>query len=587
MLLASPKRLVRAAAVLANRLVDGAVDLAFDGVMRRSAAKLWPEVEKAARNPQATQAAVLQQILADNASTRFGREHGFADLATSDAYRRAVPTQSWDSLQRLIERQERSKESTLTSAQPVMYAQTSGTSGSPKFIPITERGVERLARAQRLFTTKVHRSTAMFDGKLVGIGSPAVEGHLPGGSAYGSASGLVYEGMPSLVRRKYAIGPEALALEDHGIRYHVIAAHCLAERNVTGVATANPSTLLRLRNVMLAEWDDLVHAVQHGEFVDRVANALTDDERAAFRQKLGRRPVRARALRQLRVLHGDRLGFAHIWPGLAVIATWTGGSCGFAIDALRPFLLESTIVAELGYSASEVRGAVGIDPRTNQCLPLLEDTFFEFVPRAVRDELSRPLAPDDFLELHELEVGGQYYVWVTTSEGLYRYDMNDIVEVTSRWEMTPCIAFVQKGRGVTNITGEKLSESQVLKAVADAADALDVTVAFFVLLADEVNARYVLCVERQDAGGRSQQAVDELAVEIDERLKALNIEYGSKRNSGRLGVVSAIDLEPGAGEAYRRAKVSEGQRDAQFKYLHVQLLNDCGFDFTVHERSSR
>lgn len=47
---------------------------------------------------------------------------------------------------------------------------------------------------------------------------------------------------------------------------------------------------------------------------------------------------------------------------------------------------------------------------------------------------------------------------VTTDAGLYRYFMNDLIEVTGRFHATPTIQFVQKGSGVTSIAGEKLYE---------------------------------------------------------------------------------------------------------------------------------
>ena len=59
---------------------------------------------------------------------------------------------------------------------------------------------------------------------------------------------------------------------------------------------------------------------------------------------------------------------------------------------------------------------------------------------------------------------------MSTQTGLYRYFMNDIVRVTGKFHETPTIQFVQKGKGVTNITGEKLYESQVIQAVLSAED---------------------------------------------------------------------------------------------------------------------
>ena len=48
-------------------------------------------------------------------------------------------------------------------------------------------------------------------------------------------------------------------------------------------------------------------------------------------------------------------------------------------------------------------------------------------------------------------------------------------------------------------------------------------------------------------------------------LGGLNLEYQSKRGSGRLGAVRATRLKPGAGDAFKRAAVAAGQREGQFK----------------------
>lgn len=546
----------------AERAVDGLVNTGFDVAMRINRRRFWPRLTEAATGPAEAQRTVLRRIVEQNRSTTFGRQHGFDRIESSTDYRRAVPVQDYESLRPLIEEQERTGKRNLTTDQPVIYAQTSGTSGEPKYIPMTADGVARTSRAQRIFASALHAGTDMFAGKIVGIGSPAIEGQLPGGTPFGSASGMVYEQMPSVVRRKYVIGPEVLSIDEPDLRYRTIAARCMAASDVTGVATANPSTLLRLRSVMVERWEELVAEI-----------ASSDRSRAEELNRLGER-------------HGDNVGYAHIWERLAAITTWTGGSAGFALSALEPHLHPSTKIVELGYSASEVRGTIGIDPTTNLCVPLIDDNYYEFVARDDRESAGDGGASDRFVGLDELQQGEQYYVYVTTFDGLYRYDMNDIVEVTGRFAATPTLAFVQKGRGVTNITGEKLSESQVITAVEAALQPTDTPLTFFVALADEEAANYRLYVERASHSSADQadpSTADafevRLAADVDRRLGEANIEYRSKRSSGRLGPMIGIEVRAGTADAYRAACVAAGQRDAQFKYLFLQCQANCDFDF--------
>ena len=60
------------------------------------------------------------------------------------------------------------------------------------------------------------------------------------------------------------------------------------------------------------------------------------------------------------------------------------------------------------------------------------------------------------------------------------------MRVTGFLHRTPLLEFVQKGKGVTSITGEKLYEAQVLAAVRAAMDdSSDCALRFVMMLADE------------------------------------------------------------------------------------------------------
>jgi len=562
------------------RIPDALLNKIFRVAMFVNRRRYWPPLKEAATDPKKFQDERLIRILKKNAATEFGRKYGFDGLNSVEEFRNAVPVQDYESLRPLIEDQELNKTQTLTVETPVLYAQTSGTSGQPKYVPISETTLSRISYTQRLYASLIYANTKMFDGRVAGIGSPAVEGELPGGSSFGSASGLVYEGMPSVVRGKYVIPPEVLSIKDHDLRYKAIATLCLAERSITGFATANPSTLSRLRSVIIQHWDECIKCIESGLF--GYEESLREEQNIAINKKLSADPKRSHELAQIRENHGDQIGFQHLWHDLNTITTWTGGSAGFALKALLPYLDESTKVIELGYSASEARFTICIEPDTNQCLPLLKDNWFEFVDRDVREGNPKDLSPALFLGVEELELGKSYYIFVTTFDGLYRYDMNDIVKVTGKFLETPTISFVQKGKGVTNITGEKLSESQVLEAIDFAQNKLNLELSFFIFLADEQNSNYKLYAESASAQGY----VKNLTAHVEEFLCSNNIEYKSKRGSERLKSIESFEIATGTGELYRTACVSGGQRDAQFKYQHLQYQDDCTFDFDKYQLKS-
>jgi hypothetical protein len=485
-----------------------------------------------AEEPRAAQAAMLRKMLAANAGTTFGRQHSFDRLRTLQDFRDAVPVQSYEDLRPLIERQELTGEPCLTRERPVFYNRTSGTLGAPKHVPITASGLARLQSLQRLAAYAYSRGSDAFAGRMLAISGPAVEGTMPGGTPYGSASGLLYQRQPRLIRQRYVLPPDVPSIADYEARYLAIARHALAEPQISCIATANPSTIVRLLSLVNANVQSLLPAA--------------GPRRAVLERLAANTPLR----------------LADLWPQLKAIITWTGGSCAVPLAALAGSYPPDCRVVEFGYAASELLGTVNVDAAQGRCLPAFLDTLFEFVERSAWEAGERR-----FLALDELEVGRDYYVFATTQNGLYRYDINDILRVTGHIGRTPTLAFVQKGKGVTSITGEKLTEAQVVDAVLSALDERALLPGFFLVLAEVEAAHYSLLLEGEAPAG--------LAEAIDRRLAALNTEYQGKRASGRLGPLSLQRLACGAGEAYRAALVARGQRDAQFKVMHLQYAADC------------
>ena len=520
---------------------------------------------KAAGNPRDAQQELLQRILAANADTQFGARHNFRHLGSPQAYQAAVPVKTYEDLRNYVEAQERTGEPCLTAASPVYYHRTSGTLGAAKDIPVTQGGLERVKRNQELFAYSVARGTRAFEGQVLGITGQAVEGLMPSGVPYGSASGLLYKRMSKRVRKKYVLPPEIADIPDYDLRYFATAAFALAEPNVTGVGTANPSTLVRILDLIRSQPEALIGAVHDG--------CLPHGAVLPTRSGLAANRGRARELERLLAANGA-LDFASVWPNLRGIMTWTGGSCRVALRRLAGSIPPGASIIELGYIASEFQGTVNIDAAENICVPTLLDNFFEFLERGAREA-----GEADFLLLDELDEGGEYYVFVTTQDGLYRYDMNDIVRVARKLKATPCLEFVQKGKGVTSITGEKLYEKQVLDAVLAVAANQGVQPDFFIMLADPEAAKYTLYME---ASGRSALSLPELAPALDAGLRKANIEYDSKRASGRLEPAEIRRLRAGTGSEYRANRVSAGQRDAQFKCLHLQYAQECPFDFQAY-----
>lgn len=524
------------------------------------------------RDPMRVQNRLLSQLLRKNRDTTFGREHGFADIVSYEDYRARVPVADFEALRPYIEAEIKRGESSLTVDPPAQYVRTSGSTGQPKDIPMGDSHLRMLRQIHQMAVARQHRvCPEAFAGSILAIVSPRYEGELANGRPFGSASGIVSGNTPRMVREKFVLPRQVLTVADSRLKYLLILRLAVAQPDITYIGSANPTTLLTLIRLYIEHQQVLIDDVRKGTFF--LDERLEDDVRAAIRDRLHASPTRADELTRLK-LRPVPPRVADLWPALRGVMVWTCGSAGVAAAALRRELDPATRILELGYLSSEFRGTITLGRRPGSGLPTLHAHFFEFVERDLWDRGER-----EFLTLDRLRKGVDYYIIVTTPSGLYRYFINDIVRVTGMLHRTPLLKFMQKGKGVTNITGEKLYEAQVLTAVQGEAAACGRAVRYVMMLADENARNYRLYVE-SDAGQRP--GAETFAAAVDARLQVLNVEYAAKRESERLGPLRAAWLAPETGEAYKRFCVGQGQREGQFKPPALAYAREFKFDLDAH-----
>jgi len=271
----------------------------------------------------------------------------------------------------------------------------------------------------------------------------------------------------------------------------------------------------------------------------------------------------------MRSKRDGRLLPADYWPDMALIGCWKGGTVSSYLDRFPdwydPEQTGMFPVRDMGYLASEARMSMPISDRGAGGILSIHLNVFELVPAGDVDE--RPDDPDswNFLTPVEAEVGHEYYVFITTNGGLYRYDMNDVIEVVDRHRDCPVIVFRRKGRGMTNLTGEKLSVNQLMEAVERAAAACGLVAPHFKAEPDGECSRYVFKVEFHPTPSREGAA--KFAAAIDQILGELNIEWKTKRGSERLKTPVLQAMKPGWYERGKQKLVAEGKRLFQAKTI--------------------
>ena len=522
----------------------------------------WRPFIKKTRNPQAVQQALLERILAHQAETAFGKKHQLSQLHGYHEFRLGVPIHTYEDLQPFVQAQEDTNSRELNRDQPVSYAMTSGTTGTPKTIPILHSTKQILQQYQLLSTYAQYQGIPkIFQGQLLVLAGQEVEGYLESGRAYGSMSGLLSAALPPVLQAKEFLPKTIQAITDYQQKYLYLTAWALSEPDLSVVATANPSTFLKLLDVGRQNFGQLVEQLD--------PNCKQSPDWIAKFPRLSRR-----RLQYLQSFVGkeEQLSVEALWPNLQAVVTWTDGNCGVLIPQLKSRLPATVGMVEMGYLSSEFLGSLNVDVQANQCIPTFHDNFFEFVEQTDWDADRQ-----NAVTLEELEPGKRYYVLVTTMNGLYRYFINDLIEVTGWFQQTPTIRFVQKGKGVTNVTGEKLYEFHVIEAVKAIQEAYNTTMEFYVMVADPQTLQYTLYLEHPPLDFF-------VGHKLEQQIGLSNVEYQAKRASERLQPLRVVYLQSGTGDAYKTHCLQQGQRDDQFKVVKLQYAKDCSFNFEPYIR---
>ena len=171
--------------------------------------------------------------------------------------------------------------------------------------------------------------------------------------------------------------------------------------------------------------------------------------------------------------------------------------------------------------------------------------------------------------LDELELEERYCVVVTTNAGLYRYNTNDIVEVTGFYHKIPIVKFVGRINNFSDIVGEKLKNSFVEKQVLTTLEENNIK-GKFLLFAPVKNETgeifYTLFLEIKKDGRKFNWK--QIENEINSSLcKAFHYEYAYKL--GQLRKVRVFLIEKNGLKTYTAEK-SKKQKIGDIKY---QLLD--------------
>jgi hypothetical protein len=307
-------------------------------------------------------------------------------------------------------------------------------------------------------------------------------------------------------------------------------------------------------------YDDYVEDIEHGTLSHRFA--YPEGISAALEAKLKPNPKRAAELRELKARYGTVLP-KHYWPRMEVVNVWFCGNTKVYFEKIKDSFPADCVFHEFGYFSTECRAGIVMKSNTDDTVIFGHKIYFEFVHESDLENKNPRI-----YQMYEVEKGQRYYMLVTTSAGLYRYNMNDLLEVTGFYNQFPTIRFIQKVNGTISLTGEKLHERQFIEAVHAVEKKTGKQAPFFVGFADVQKSNYRFYYEFSDPAISLKEA-ERFTEELDQFLQNYNVEYREKRSSNRLKAPDTSLLVPESFERFKATCIDKGYRDGQFK---VNLL---------------
>jgi hypothetical protein len=534
-------------------------------IARRARRLAGSFLEQTARAGQVQHELLLGRI-ARHADSRFGREHHFREIRTPADFRRRVPVGSYDDHEPYIDQVRKGDLGALFGAgtEVLMFAMTSGTTNRPKTIPVTRESLQDYREGWTIWGIQAFDAHPDMIRKglrpILQIASDWRESVTPAGIPCGAITGLTASMQNPLVRTTYCMPACGSRIKDIEAKYYV-ALRFSVHRDLGTTIAANPSTLLAMARLGDRERQTLIRDLYDGTIAAKWEIPAEIRRQLRFRTRI-RRKTAARRLEEI-VSRTGRLLPRDYWPDLQFLSNWMGGTMKAYLHSYPEFFGDKP-VRDVGLIASEGRMSIPLEDGTPAGVLDIRHHYFEFIPE---DQADRE-APDT-VEAVDLEEGKNYFIVLTTAGGLYRYNIYDLVRCVGFHGQAPVIEFLNKGAHISSLTGEKLSEHQVIAAVQAAQQEIDLRLRSYLLLPTWGEPPYYsLLVEKGDLGPLVTD--DRLAALVEVQLRARNVEYASKRHTLRLGPVRIIRLPEGSWVEFQKRRLARsGGTVEQYKQPHL------------------
>ena len=539
---------------------------------RDNGRKFLKYFEQITKNPKEESSKVLFKILDDNKDTEYGKKYNFKDIHSIEDYQKMVPVITYEDIADDIERMKLGEKNILTSYNFNLMNLTSGTTGKPKLIPLTDVQTEIFMNYEILYMPGLldkYLDPSWVEGKFF---APVEGNHmtLDNGITIGTASSVAadtlkgnLEPYSSLFKALYTSPAEAMTPNPGIDTKYIHIRFAMMEKNIVGISAALYSLIVIFMNYIYNNYEMLINDIEKGTIDSSII--LPDDVRESLIEKIEPMPERAEELREVFKNGPDIQFMPLIWPKLQyIVGIGTGDLSNYAKILKEQFHGGKIHSVYTGILSSEGMWSVprAIDDVNSILIP--DSSFMEFLDLDYGDDFSKCVTID------ELEEGKLYQLVVTNLNGFYRYRLNDAVKVTGFYNKTPTVEFMFRVNNTINMVSEKTTEIMLKSAVEETLDEFGLTLKDYEILPDfsTVPAQYIVMIETDDEK-RFSISRKELSKVFLEKLCNINPMFESRYELNYIQAPDVYFEKPGAQILFKEKMDAQGRVGSQFKPVHI------------------
>ncbi|MDG1098522.1 MAG: GH3 auxin-responsive promoter family protein [Bacteroidia bacterium] len=377
--------------------------------------EIWTNAEKAAEIQNDT----LLELLKTASKTEYGLQHGFKSIINYKQFCEHVPIVTYEDIKPFIDRTMAGEQHILWPSEINWFAQSSGTAGNtPKFIPLSYESIEHIhykgGRDILSMYSGWYSETKVLEGKGLLIGGSHKINQENSKSFYGDLSAVLFNHLPMWATNKSTPDKNVALMDNWEKKLDMLVSHTKNEdvRSISGVPTWTMALIKRMLETT-------------GK------NNILD-----------------------------------VWPNLEL---FIHGGVSFEPyrDGFKQLIQKPEMHYLETYNASEGFFGIQANPKSSEMLLIADaQVFYEFY------ETSR--GKDKTIPLWNVRPNINYGVIITTSSGLWRYDLGDTIMFNS---ISPHLFKITgRTKAYINTFGEELVVENAESAIAETCRELNCTV---------------------------------------------------------------------------------------------------------------